>query len=340
MSKSLRSLEGETLSGRHGVHLPHRAPGDREHYPSGRRRDPRGEQRDRGHLQLPRRSSNTSLPFIRLEADGARGPLQRGANGDQRTRASSGPYENADRLVSLKPAAALPRDADVKVIVSRGAKPRPENYGTPEDISAVFHTLTPLAAGIQRSDHGRSVGRRSASVQPRAHRRDRAAEPRGPAKGYKLDSNMEVSGSWVYLSKLPVPFESSFDMQFLRGIKDIYGQSLGKDQTGDPGGRAGGHLRAFPRRRPEAPGVAVSPASRRGVPERHFGEVRHGLLEGPFPAKPGTRARGWTPAACRRTRGISRCSTSPRTSTETTRERPGCPGLSWESSRKATPRRR
>ena len=51
-----------------------------------------------------------------------------------------------------------------------------------------------------------------------------------PLKDYSLESHVEVSGSWVYLNQLPVPFESKFDMKVLRGLTDVYGQTLGQDE--------------------------------------------------------------------------------------------------------------
>ncbi len=229
VSKSLRSLEGETLSGDTEFTFRTEPLGIVSLTPQGDDVIPEASKEIVITFNFPV-DLRTIQPYIHLEADGAAVRFS-AARTVVTDKSELGPYENAGRLVSLKPAAALPWDADVKVIVSRGARPRPENYGTPEDISAGFHTLTPLA--LESSEvtmNGPSV---DAVLRFNHELTEESVLPNleVPFKGYKLDSNMEISGSWVYLSKLPVPFESSFDMQILRGIKDIYGQSLGKDQT-------------------------------------------------------------------------------------------------------------
>ncbi len=48
---------------------------------------------------------------------------------------------------------------------------------------------------------------------------------------YQVDKNLEVSGSWVMLRNVPADFDSSFAVDILAGITDIYGQKLGADQT-------------------------------------------------------------------------------------------------------------
>jgi hypothetical protein len=229
VSKSLRSLEGESLSGDTEFVFRTESLGIVSLAPHGDDVIPEASKEIVITFNFPV-DLPTILPYLHLEADGTevRFNAARTVVSDKQ---ELGPYENADRMVSLTPATELPWDADIKVIVSRGARPRPENYGTSEDITAGFHTLTPLA--LESSEvtmNGPSVGAvlrfnhalSEESVLPNLN---------VPLKGYKLDSNAEISGSWVYLNQLPVPFESTFDMQVLHGLKDIYGQSLGHDQT-------------------------------------------------------------------------------------------------------------
>ncbi len=115
VNKSLRSLEGEAITGDTAFTF---------------RTEPLGivAMSPQGHDVIPEASKEivitfnfpvdlpTIVPFIRLEADGT--PVRFSAS---RTvildKRELGPYENADRMVSLKPAADLPRDADIKVIV-------------------------------------------------------------------------------------------------------------------------------------------------------------------------------------------------------------------------------
>ena len=172
----------------------------------------------------------TILPSIRLEADGqaVRFKASRPVITDRR---QLGPYENADRLVSLKPFGDLPRDADVKVIIRSGARPRPENYGTSQDIVQGFHTLKPLE--LETSEVAMSGPAPSAILRFNHALSEPTvlANLRIPLKGYQAASHLDVSGAWVYLSQLPVRFESSFSLQILRGLKDVYGQALLEDKT-------------------------------------------------------------------------------------------------------------
>ena len=172
----------------------------------------------------------TILPSIRLEADGqaVRFKASLPVITDRR---QLGPYENADRLVSLKPFGDLPRDADVKVIIRSGARPRPENYGTSQDIVQGFHTLKPLE--LETSEVAMSGPAPSAILRFNHALSEPTvlANLRIPLKGYQAASHLDVSGAWVYLSQLPVRFESSFSLQILRGLKDVYGQALLEDKT-------------------------------------------------------------------------------------------------------------
>ena len=169
------------------------------------------------------------LPSIRLTADGA--PVRfRAARPVINDKRELGPYENVDRLVSLTPAAPLPRDADVKVTVLAGARPKAGNYGTTQEISGGFHTLLPLE--IESSEV--SLGGEAPGVVLRFnHSLDEqsvAPNIRVPIRGYSVEKNVEVSGSWVYLKDVPVPFESTVQLQVLRGVKDVYAQTLGTDR--------------------------------------------------------------------------------------------------------------
>jgi alpha-2-macroglobulin len=229
VSKSLRSLEGETITGVTDFSFRTEPLGIVSMSPQGDDVIPEASKEIVITFNFPV-DLPTIVPFIRLEADGAavRFSASRTVVQDKR---ELGPYENADRMVSLKPAAALPWDADIKVIVRAGAKPRPENYGTSADLTAAFHTLTPLA--LETSEISMSGPSVNAILRFNHALADESvpANIRVPFKGYLLESHLEVSGSWVYVSELPVAFESSFDMELLAGLKDVYGQELGKDQT-------------------------------------------------------------------------------------------------------------
>ena len=170
----------------------------------------------------------TITPFIKLEAEGALIPFTV-ARPVITDRSQLGPYENADRLVSLNPSKELPWDADVKIRVLAGAKPRPENYGTDAELSQGFHTLLPLA--VEESEA--SMGRDGATVTIRFNHEVKedtvAAGLRLSLEGYKPEENLEVSGSWVYLSHVPARFDDDFTITLAAGITDTYGQTLGSD---------------------------------------------------------------------------------------------------------------
>ncbi len=172
----------------------------------------------------------TILPFIRLQAGGVDVPFKaaRPAITDRR---QLGPYENTDRMVSLKPGKDLPRNADVKVRILPGARPRPENYGTDAELSAGFHTLLPLAL----EDSYVYAGRTGATAEIRFNHPLKAdsvaASLRLQMRDYSIEQNLEVSGAWVILHQVPADFDSSFSLDVLGGMTDAYGQTLGTDQT-------------------------------------------------------------------------------------------------------------
>jgi hypothetical protein len=232
VSKSLRSLEGESLSGTTDFTFFTEPLGIVNLTPTGDDVIPEASKEIVITFNFPV-DLRTIVPYIQLEADGQ--PVRFNASRTVITdKTELGPYENADRMVSLKPLAELPRDADIKVIVKRGAKPRPQNYGTSADLTAGFHTLIPLTLetsdvemngptinGVLRFNHALSDD----SVLPNIK------VPFKLFNRYAVDKHLEVSDSWVYLNQLPAQFESTFDIQLLKGLQDVYGQTLGKDQT-------------------------------------------------------------------------------------------------------------
>ena len=170
----------------------------------------------------------TILPFIRLQADGTDVPFT-ASRPTITNRMQLGPYENADRLVSLKPAHDLPRDADVKVRVLAGAKPRPENYGSETELAAGFHTLLPLAVEESTVVMGRDGATAELHFNHQVKEDSVAGNIRIDIPGYSVAENLEVSGSWVMLHKVPVDFGSSFTLTVAGGLTDSYGQTLGAD---------------------------------------------------------------------------------------------------------------
>ena len=170
----------------------------------------------------------TILPFIRLQADGTDVAFT-ASRPTITNRMQLGPYENADRLVSLKPAHDLPRDADVKVRVLAGAKPRPENYGSETELAAGFHTLLPLAVEESTVVMGRDGATAELHFNHQVKEDSVAGNIRIDIPGYSVAENLEVSGSWVMLHKVPVDFGSSFTLTVAGGITDSYGQTLGAD---------------------------------------------------------------------------------------------------------------
>ncbi|HVP19824.1 MAG TPA: MG2 domain-containing protein [Spirochaetia bacterium] len=228
VSKSLRSLDGETITGDTDFSFRTEPLGIVALSPQGSDVIPEASREIVVTFNFPV-DLKTIAPSIHLEADGAAVRFT-ASRPVIKNRRELGPYENADRLVSLKPSAELPRDADIKVIVSRGAKPRPENYGTSEDIAEGFHTLKPLELESSEVELGGPAPSAVLRFNHTLAADSVLANLRVPIKGYSLESHVEISGSWVYLSQLPVPFDSTFEMQILAGLKDVYGQSLGQDQ--------------------------------------------------------------------------------------------------------------
>jgi hypothetical protein len=173
---------------------------------------------------------NTVVPSLRLEVKGRPAAFS-AARPVITDKAQLGPYENTDRLVVLTPAKELPWDTDVTVRLLKGAKPRPENYGTDKDVSQSFHTLRPLSI----VDTSVSMGRVGVTAELRFNhsiKEDSAASNlKLDDPSYAVDKNVEISGSWVLLHNVPADFESSFSVDVLGGLTDIYDQKLGSDQT-------------------------------------------------------------------------------------------------------------
>ncbi len=169
----------------------------------------------------------TIAPSIRLDA-GGREVAFRASRPRIADRRQLGPYEDVERLVSLAPSVELPRDTDVSVRVLSGAKPRPGTYGTEGEVSAGFHTLRPLAIGWTEMFMGKPAPTALIRFNHPIAEATAAGSIGTSIPGYEVAKNIEVWESGVYLSKLPVPFESSFSLRVSTGIQDIYGQSLGE----------------------------------------------------------------------------------------------------------------
>ncbi len=147
------------------------------------------------------------------------------------SKAQLGPYENADRFVTLSLAQEPPRDTSVTVRVLKGAKPQPDSFGADQELSASFHTLLPLSLKeSEASAEGRGVTVSLRFNHP-IEARSFPSNVRLDRSGYSVQDHSEVSGSWAYLYQLPVPFETKFSVTLLAGVQDTYGQTLGADQT-------------------------------------------------------------------------------------------------------------
>ena len=226
---SLRSLQGETLTGDTRFTFRTEPLQIVSVTPSGDDVVPEASRQVVVTFNFPV-DMKTILPFIRLEVKGK--PVAfKAARPVITDRSQLGPYENTDRLLVLTPEKDLPWDRDIDVRVLKGAKPRPENYGTDADIAEGFHTLRPLTI----EDTSVAMGRVGATAELRFNHSIKedsaAANLKLDDPNYKVDKNLEVSGSWVLLHNVPADFESSFAVDVLSGMTDIYGQKLGADLT-------------------------------------------------------------------------------------------------------------
>jgi uncharacterized protein YfaS (alpha-2-macroglobulin family) len=227
VNASLRSLEGETLTGETRYTFRTEPLQIVDVTPSGDDVVPEASRQVVVTFNFPV-DMKTILPFIRLEANGK--PVAfKAARPVITDRAQLGPYENTDRLVVLTPGKELPWDTDIKVRVLKGAKPRPENYGTDADIAQGFHTLRPLAI----EDTSSAMGRTGVTAELRFNHSIKedtaAANLKLDDPSFPVDKNLEVSGSWVMVHNVPADFGSSFALDVLAGMTDIYGQKLGED---------------------------------------------------------------------------------------------------------------
>jgi len=136
VSKSLQSLEGDALTGQTKFSFRTEPLELVSVTPSGSDVVPEASGEVIVTFNFPV-DLKTILPFIRLQAGGADVPFK-AARPVITDRRQLGPYENTDRIVSLKPAKEFPRNTDVKVRILPGAKPRPENYATNVELAAGF----------------------------------------------------------------------------------------------------------------------------------------------------------------------------------------------------------
>ncbi|MGA2481234.1 MAG: MG2 domain-containing protein, partial [Spirochaetia bacterium] len=199
VSKSLRSLAGESLAGDTRFSFRTEPLGLVSLTPQGSDVPPESSTELIATFNFPV-DLKTIVPSLRLEAGGVQVPFK-AARPVITSKMQLGPYENADRLVSLKPTTALPRDAEVKLRVLAGAKPRPENYGTDSELRFNHPLNTDTVASSLRVD----------------------------IPGYSVAEHLEVSGSWVMLHAVPVEFDSSMSLTVLASMADTYGQTLGTD---------------------------------------------------------------------------------------------------------------
>lgn len=138
---------------------------------------------------------------------------------------------DSSRAILLKMKEELPWDTDVVVRVLEGARPAEQNYGSEVEQRHSFHTLEPF-----RLEYGEvydwlpSVEAGLIFNHPVAEQDlDSYLEVHLP--GYRLQGNLELYGSSVYLKNLPVDFESTFSLSIAKGLRDIYDQSLAYDET-------------------------------------------------------------------------------------------------------------
>jgi uncharacterized protein YfaS (alpha-2-macroglobulin family) len=226
VSPSTKSLDGQTLTGESRFTFRTEALGIVAMSPSGNDVPPESCREIVVTFNFPV-DLKTILPSIRLAAAGREIDFQasRPRIADPR---QLGPYEDVERLVSLAPSVELPRDTDVSVSVLSGAKPRSGTYGTEAVLSAGFHTLRPLAIGEVEVFMGKPAPTAIVRFSHPIAEATAAGSMATSIPGYEVGKNLEVSGSDVYLSNLPVPFESSFSLRVNAGIQDVYGQSLGE----------------------------------------------------------------------------------------------------------------
>jgi alpha-2-macroglobulin len=142
-----------------------------------------------------------------------------------------GAYEDTDRFVSLVPAAELPWNTDVKVRVLAGARPRPQNYGSPEELTAGFRTLMPFSVTDVEVSMGKPAPTAVLRFNHPVDKDSIAGKLVVSIPGYDPGAHCDVWGSAVYLSRLPVPFESSFTVRVLPGVRDTYGQVLAAEKV-------------------------------------------------------------------------------------------------------------
>jgi len=139
-------------------------------------------------------------------------------------------------LLTLKE--RLPLDTEVEAVLRAGARSEPGWLGTLEDQGYPFHTLLPFhyeSWDVRSSS--RSLTEEGNNISLYLHF-SHSVDPQEPpalfsVKGQKAltKENTQVYGNTVVIHSLPLEYETSYDVGISGKVKDLWGRTLGHDQT-------------------------------------------------------------------------------------------------------------
>jgi uncharacterized protein YfaS (alpha-2-macroglobulin family) len=136
-------------------------------------------------------------------------------------------------LVSLNE--KLPLDTDVAMVLKAGARSEPGWLGSKEDKTWNYHTLLPFRFNeLSVRNYSRFRSGEGDAI-PLYLEFNQDVEPDDAEKYFSVDSfpalkkeNVNVYGSTVVISHLPLQYEKNYTVRISADLKDLYGRKLGR----------------------------------------------------------------------------------------------------------------
>jgi len=144
----------------------------------------------------------------------------------------------AEQGVLLKLSDTLPSNIDVFLRIKAGARSEAAWLGTKDDQFFTFHTLRPFklenfsarSEASPRTEEGDTIP----IILYFSHNVDPASSPSlFSVQGMPTitKDNIHFYGSTVVINRLPLEYETNYQVNISANLKDIYGRSLGQNQT-------------------------------------------------------------------------------------------------------------
>jgi uncharacterized protein YfaS (alpha-2-macroglobulin family) len=144
----------------------------------------------------------------------------------------------AEQGVLLTLRETLPFDMDVNLRIMAGARSEANWLGTKDDQFLHFHTLRPFRFGDVRVRSDASPRTEEGDTIPISLNFSHAVDPDSSPSLFSVQGmpvlnkeNVHVYGSTVVINRLPLEYEKNYQVTISANLKDVYGRSLGQNQT-------------------------------------------------------------------------------------------------------------